>query len=299
MPNVHWVRRLAGWAGVALAAGMAALWAFWGAIENFHEGWFDRSLWRNLALMVAQYLSPMLLLMLPGLAALKWPRWSLAIFLIPAVAAAMFFGRHWVPMMMISVPLAALGLLLQFGVPEPRRWAFRVMVGLPLATALVSGAVPGWRAINRLDDGNYGERRIAGNGIELNWAPAGPGWPDRGSTWWDARRNCQYLMADGRSLAATPQNHWRLPTIDEAVRSQVHRGRNAGGAWDGREARYTTWPDKDSPLWNAHSPVIYWWTDTEAQGDRAYRIAYNGMVRAFQKRGWGNYWAYRCVCQAR
>jgi len=289
------LRRVLGWAGVALATVIAGVWAFWGSIENFHEGWYNRSLWLNLALMVAQYLSPMLLVMLTTLAALRWPRWSLVIFLAPAAAAAVFFGGAPAAVTLITLPLAVMGVLLQFGRPEPRRWAFRAVIGLPLATALVCGAVPGWRAMGRIDDGDYGERRIPGNGVELTWAPAGPGWPDRPVPWWEARRRCQHLNADGRTLADTPQNIWRLPTIDEAVRSLVHRGHNAGGAWDGRQARYAIWPDKDSPLWNPHSPVIYWWTDTE-KDNRAYRIAYNGMVHALDKRGWKG---YRCVCPAR
>ncbi len=41
--------------------------------------------------------------------------------------------------------------------------------------------------------------------------------------------------------------------------------------------------------------VIYWWTGTETVNNRAYRIAYNGYVSALDKRGWGDYWAYRCV----
>jgi len=79
----------------------------------------------------------------------------------------------------------------------------------------------------------------------------------------------------------------------------VYRGCNAGGVWDpaNRSAHYRIMPDKDSPLWKAHSQVIYWWTDTEVGEDKAYRIAYNGYVLAVPKRGWGDYWAYRCVCE--
>jgi hypothetical protein len=29
---------------------------------------------------------------------------------------------------------------------------------------------------------------------------------------------------------------------------------------------------------------------------RAYRITYNGYVHSFDKRGWGNYWTFRCIC---
>ena len=39
---------------------MACFWAFWGIIENFHEGWYFDSTWSNLAPMFGQYLSFML-----------------------------------------------------------------------------------------------------------------------------------------------------------------------------------------------------------------------------------------------
>jgi len=142
-------------------------------------------------------------------------------------------------------------------------------------------------------------RRVEGNGVTLLWAPEGPGWPSHYASWWEAERACAYLTVDGHSLAVQPQNIWRLPTIEEAVRSMVYRGRNAGGVWDPvrRRAQYRVMPDKDSPLWKAHSQVIYWWTDSEAGPDKAYRIAYNGYISALPKRGWGEYWAYRCVCE--
>jgi hypothetical protein len=137
-----------------------------------------------------------------------------------------------------------------------------------------------------------------GHGVRLVWAPEGPGWPDHYANWWDAVDKCTHLTPDGHALATSPQNVWGLPTVDEAVRSMVYRDKNAGGVWEAQTAtaRYRTWPDKDSPLWKPHSQVIYWWTGTPVDEKRAYRIAYNGQVYAFPKRGWGDYWAYRCVC---
>lgn len=294
--------RIAGWAAVILSVTILCFWAFWGINENFHEGWYDRNVWKNVALMFIQYLSPVLILLLPTLAALKWPRWSLVFFSVPAVMVWGFFGfRNSVAARMVVAPLLLMGVLYQLGRPEPRKWAFRAVVGLPLLTTIVCGAVPGWRAIGRLDDGNYGARRVEGNGVTLVWAPEGPGWPDNYASWWDAEENCKRLTPDGHALATSPQNIWRLPTVDEAVRSMTYRGKNAGGLWEAptATAKYRSWPDKDSPLWKPHSQVIYWWTDTQVDEKRAYRIAYNGQVYAFPKKGWGNYWAYRCVCDSK
>jgi hypothetical protein len=76
---------------------------------------------------------------------------------------------------------------------------------------------------------------------------------------------CQYLSEDGLTLASMPQHIWRLPTVDEAVRSMARHVQNSGGVWDAdiAKATYKTTPDKESPLWNVRSQVIYWWTATE------------------------------------
>ncbi len=294
--NPKW-RLILGWTAVSISTLAAGFWAFWGSIENFHEGWYFTSLLKNLELMLGQYLSPMLIVMLISILALQWPRAALPVLGSLAIAAALFFRGGHAAVYLISIPLLVLGALYFLGDPQPRRWARRCLVWLPILTALVSGAYPGWRAIHRVDDGNYGMRLVEGNGVSLLWAPVGPGWPSHYASWRQAQRSCAFLNADGLSLAATPQNSWRLPSIDEAVRSLVYRGRNAGGTWDParQQAQYRVMPDKDSPLWNPHSQVIYWWTGTEAENGKAYRIAYNGYVLALDKRGWGDYWAYRCV----
>ena len=292
-------QRICGWTAVSISTLVAGFWGFWGSIENFHEGWYFTSLWRNLVLMLVQYLSPMLIVVGLSTIAIRWRRAALPIFGALAVAAAFFFHGAAAPLELIATPLLIVGVLYHFGCTEPKRWALRSVIVLPILTAIVCGAYPGWRVMHRFDDGNYGMRLIEGNGVALVWAPAGPGWPSHYASWSQAQRACAALTADGRSLSDTPQNRWRLPTVDEAVRSLVYRGQNAGGVWNAslKRAQYRVMPDKDSPLWNVHSQVIYWWTGTEEGKDKAYRIAYNGYVFALNKRGWGDYWAYRCVSE--
>ena len=96
---------------------------------------------------------------------------------------------------------------------------------------------------------------------------------------------CRHLTADGASIASTPQDIWRLPTVDEVVRSMARHGVNSGGAWDPARARasYATRPDKESPLWNPHSVIIYWWTSSEEDEGRAYSIDFKGNVYARDK----------------
>jgi hypothetical protein len=292
-------RQILGWTAIAISTAAACFWALWGVNENFHEGWFSSSIWQNLGLMLAQYLSPMLIVLLLSSLMFRWPRLAIPFPVAVAIAVAWFFRRSFAGVVLIAVPLVAMGLLFHFGCPQPRRWAWRCLIGLPLITAVAGGAYPCWLAIHRFDDGNYGARRIEGNGVALIWAPGGPGWPSRGVSWHEATRRCAYLTADGRLLAAEPQNVWRLPTVDEAVRSLVFRGNNAGGAWNPtlHRAQFRTTPDKDSPLWKVHSQVIYWWTSTEAGGNQAYYVTYNGYVISLPEKFAPGYLAFRCVCE--
>lgn len=291
------IHRVLGWTAVFISTGIACFWAYWGSNENFHEGWFATSIWQNLGLMLVQYLSPMLIVMVVSVLVLRWHRVALALLLTCAIAVAWFLRGHPGVASLIAILLVAIGFLYQFGSPEPRSWAWRCLLMLPLAVAVAFSIVSGWQAVHRLDDGNYGMRQVKGNGVTLMWAPEGPGWPDTGTTWNEATKTCARLNFDGHSLADAPKNLWRLPTVDEAVRSLVFRGSNAGGVWNPllHEAHYQTTPDKDSPLWKVHSPVIYWWTSTEVDKSQAYYISNNGYVIQVPKEISAGYLAYRCV----
>jgi hypothetical protein len=292
------LRLVAGWSAVALSTAALCFWAFWGSAEAFHEGWYHHELWRNLAMTFGQYLMPVVVILIPVSIALRWRRAALPVFLLLALSASLFF-RKGAGLVLIAIPLTAIGILFSVGRAEPKRWAWRAVLGLPLATALVTGAYPGYRAMTRLDDGNYSARLVEGNGVRLVWAPEGPGWGSHYASWQQAADRCAHLSADGRELRPQTVGIWRLPTIDEAVRSMVRRGRNAGGVWDpaAQRATYRTLPEKESPLWKRYSPIIYWWTATADGPERRFRIAYNGYVMAAPPSGWGDYWSYRCVCE--
>lgn len=83
-------------------------------------------------------------------------------------------------------PLLIMGVCYWFGRPEPRRWAAAGVIGIPVLTALIFGAEPDWRVSGRINDGDYSARRLVANGVDLVWAPQGPGWPDDGVTWEEA-----------------------------------------------------------------------------------------------------------------
>ena len=295
-----------GWSAVFASTAFTCFWAFWGAIENFHEGWYFPSLARNLALMFAQYLAPMLGFLLVALASVRWPRVGAVMHCSAAIFALWFFGlNHTAPLYFIVAPLLLLALLYWFGRPEPRRRALALVAGLPVLVALGCMVEPIWRVSGRVNDWYFGARLVEGNGVKLIWAPAGPGWPlnfdharETGMMHWaKANERCQYLNADGSALAATPQNIWRLPTVDEAVRSMARHGQNAGGVWDAekKQPHYQIRPDKETPLWHPHSMVIYWWTSTEIDERRAWLIVYHGGVFPRDKRFAPPYFTFRCV----
>jgi hypothetical protein len=295
-------RQILGWIAVSVATALACFWAFWGIIENFHEGWYRDSVLGNIGLMLAQYLSPMLLFVAMGLIAIGWPRLGAPLHILVAVGAGWFFRNASLLLIapFIVGPLVLLGFAYWFGRPRPLKLAIGILIGLPLFTVLAFGAEPALRVAHRIDDGNRGPVHIEADGVNLIWAPEGPGWPRDGVDWNEARRRCRHLTADGRTLADEPQNIWRLPTIDEAVRSMQRHGQNCEGRWDSaaKLARYTQTPDKESPLWDVYSPVIYWWTADEARDRDAYIIVYDGKVWPHAKHSHWGYLGFRAVKDA-
>ena len=292
-------RQLLGWLAVALSTLIASFWACWGIIENFHEGWFHEALLLNLGLMFVQYLSPVIIFVSLTLLAIAFPRvGSVAHVLAGILLSLLLFDlKDRVAMLFVIGPMLILGMLYWFGRPQPRRAAYLLAAGLPALILVVCGVEPVVRIAGRVDDGNLQARLVEGNGVRLIWAAEGSGWPREGVTWNEALSHCQHLAADGKTLAKSPQNVWRLPTVEETVRSMSRHGINSGGIWDGqtKAATYQVRPDKESPLWNVHSQVIYWWTATEIDDEKAYIIVYDGKVWPRRKRFAPAYLAYRCV----
>src|SRR5262249_10332562 len=84
----------------------------------------------------------------------------------------------------------------------------------------------------------------------------------------------------------TPLDVWRLPTVEEVVLSLCRHGRPAGGSWDAgsASARFQIMPDKESPLWDGHCKIIYWWNGTEVDADGALRVSFNGHAMPVPKK---------------
>jgi hypothetical protein len=277
------IRQLLGWTAVIAVTALASFWAFWGSIEAFHEGWYAPTLAARLAWALV-YLAPALTLALLGVTAIRWPIVGAGLFAALGVVMIVltWFGAarfHYTVTLMFTLAPLVLGLLYAAGRPRPRRLASVCAAGVPLLVMVVSGSGPAYRVSVRIDDGDRGERIVVGNGVTLVWAPAGPAWERRGNvSWQEAVDRCRYVTDDGLHVASDPKDAWRMPTVDEVVRSTTYHGRNSGGMWDSERHRasYRTQPDKESPLWDPYSPVIYWWTNSDVEAGKAWTVAYNG-----------------------
>jgi hypothetical protein len=288
-----------GWIAVGIATLVSSLWAFWGIYESFHEGWYFNSLSQNLAL-TFKYLGIMLVSVALSVIALRWPRTGGSLYqlfgvgfcvwiLMTRKVLSLIVVLGWLPALL---PVLIVGILFWAGRPTPVSLAYKISVLLPLLVAVGFAIEPATRIAGRIDDGNRGLRIVQGNGVKLIWAPEGPGWPNpdprdriwvtqwRGPTWEEAQKVCRYLTADGTAIGNTPQDIWRLPTVEEVVRSMTRHGSNCGGVWDptSNQASYRTKPDKESPLWNPYSPIIYWWTSSQPRSSQAYSVDFNGNI---------------------
>ena len=91
-PPANATRAIAGWAAVAISTTLGPFWAFWGSIENFHEGWFYPDPWRNLVLMTVQYLPWMFVPIAAGLLGLWRRALGVAAHVLLAAGAFWLFG---------------------------------------------------------------------------------------------------------------------------------------------------------------------------------------------------------------
>ena len=308
-----------GWTALGASTIYAAVWAFWGAYESFHEGWYFQSLVSNLVL-TFKYFGLALIFVALTVICIRLPRvggglyqvfglgFNIWIFMTRKVLSpGVVLG--FLPM---TLPPLVFGILFWKGRVIPAKLAYKISLLLPLAMAVGTGIEPVVRIAGRVDDGNRGERTVLGNEVRLVWAPEGPGWPNpdpedkiwitewRGPNWEEAERLCRHLTPDGKSVASTPQNIWRLPTVEEVVRSMTRHGNNCRGVWDPVHARasYAIKPDKESPLWNPYSVIIYWWTSSQQSSTRAYCVDFNGNIYSRKKSSDMGSQAFRAVKNA-
>ncbi len=283
----RWRARI-GWAAVCLSTAMGSIYGWWGIVQNFTMGWYEATTTANVLLMLA-YLSPLLAVIVLTSCAIRFPDTAFATHsVIAAALCAWLFYQYWIEgrgllvdhRIITAGTLVVIGLLYSFGRPEPASRAYVTILLIPVAVTVATGIGPAARAYARTDDGDRSARVVEGSGLTLVWAPEGPGWSRTPVTWHEAVRISAHLSDDGRSIVENDVNAWRLPTVDELVRSLTSGQRHAGGEWNSElaTARYLTRPAKESPLWRVRSPIIYWWTATQLDDRYAYAVCFNGRV---------------------
>jgi hypothetical protein len=284
------MKNILNWFAIALTCIFSCFWAFWGIIENFHEGWYYKSTLMNIGMMLFQYLIFSLMFLIVGVVAIKWKKIGAVMFILSGILIPILEIRSNAAIFVFSFPLIITGILFWFGEQKNKKLAYTIIIALPLMTLIISGIEPVVRVSQRIDDKNYEERLVKGNGVQLIWAPEGNGWATsseqmKGKSWYDIVDLVAHLNKDGKTLSDTIVNIWRLPTLQEAVASLTRNGINCRGKWDEQtgNAFYNIMPDKESPLWKIHSPIVYWWTSTEVNDSIAYRVVYNGGVQKQKK----------------
>ncbi|MFC2145672.1 DUF1566 domain-containing protein [Actinomycetota bacterium] len=288
-----------GWIVVVIVVLIASIWAYLGGRENFHEGWYSKNIWENISIMLIRYWSFPLVFIIIGLAGIRFPKVSLPLCIVIGIAAAIFLsgGSFSVVWIMIIAPLVGLGLLFFFGRAKPKKIAYTLVYSLPIIILVITSAIGLVKVSKRIDDGDYGQRTLETGSVCLIWAPRGPGWPNEGVNYYEAKEIVAHLNEDGTKILEEKVNIWRLPTVEEAVASQMLHGENASGKWnlEDEKAIYKFTPDKETPLWDPHSEVIYYWTDTIKSEENTFTIVYDGRVFSRRMDSHYGYLSFRAV----
>lgn len=291
---MKWNPDISGWAALLILTLFASVWGYWGMIENFYEGWYYESSWMNLKLMFYQYLSPVFIFLLLGILVIYLKRWSV-LFILLLGSWIIWYYHNW----FYFLPFIPSAIFAFWGKIRKQRLALKLHLLIPAMTLLAAGAEPVYRVSTRIKKHTGEAVNIKTSTGWIKWVQEGPGWSKTSYNWYEAVGICRRLDSSGNHFSDQQQNSWRLPDIDEAVTSMHRHGRPAGGKWDTKAeyAFYDRLPDKEFPMWNRHSPIIYWWTGTGPSADTSYAwmISANGVVKKVKKKFKAGYYGFRAV----
>ncbi len=289
------VKLILSYSTLAISFIITEFWAYWGINEAFHEGWYHTSFLQNLALTFIQYLSIPLIFLTITIIALNYKKIGFALFIALGIFTMFFFDSN-AGRFLIFIPILLFSFGFYFGEFKHKKIITFSFVVIFLLIILSFGTPQLIKVENRFNDYNFGVRTIEGNNINLVWAPQGVGFPLNGTDWQTARKNCERLNEEGIKLEENKINIWRLPTRDEIVRSMTRKNDNVKGFIDLQgNTQYEIKPDKETPLWNPNSQIIYYWTSEEKDEKQSYLVAYNGYILDRNKNSAANYQGYRCV----
>lgn len=286
---------------MALSLLISLFWSYWGVLENFHEGWYEKSLLGNIGMMLGQYLLWPILFMSLSCLAIRLPKVGAGLFVAVGLGINWFLFHfdNAVALELFLIPCLVLATLYYFAAfPRPGLW-MALVVGPPILLIVAVGWAFEFKVAHRITSSSNQALSWSAGGRMLVWAPPGPGWPDKGVSYRQAVERCRHLDKDGRHLSDKPLNIWRLPTVQEAVFSLDRAGRPAGCTYSGSPGKQPCdyEPDKEPPLWNPYSMVIYWWTGTDAGPGQNLRVSYNGFVIPIPKTSVTGYTGFRAVRQ--
>lgn len=288
-------RDIIGWLNIALSFLIVSFWSYWGINETFHEGWYYSSFWQNIYLTFVQYLSIPVVFLVAFLIALNYKKVGSALLLIFGIISLFFFKSN-AGRFLIFIPFLLLSLSSYFGSFKNKKVASYSLITIFFLIILSFGIPQLIKVENRFNDYNFQIRIIEGSDFKLAWAPQGEGFPVKGTSWQIAKRNCALLNEEGTNLENKELNIWRLPTKLEIVSSMTRNNTNSGGVIDNLgTAQYEIKPDKETPLWNPLSPIIYYWTSDLKNQNQAFLVSYNGIILERNKDSGANYQGYRCV----
>lgn len=295
------LKKIISWTAIIISLSISSFWAYWGIEEFFHEGWYSDSFLYALFLFFVQYLLFAIIFTILALIAMKYRRVGLGAYILLGLFSAFFFSgaSFQVAYLSLAIPFVILGLLFYFGEFIDFKRIKIIMIFLPILIIFILETPLLWRNINRVDDKNYAERLIDCQGEKIIWAGRGLGFPGEGVNWTDADYTCRHLSEDASYLADEELSIWRLPSIEEAVQCQMRNNENSSGVWNSetKKAIYEKMPDKETPLWQPSSEIIYYWTSemSEETDEQAYIFTYDGGIFDKNIHYAPNYQSFRCI----
>jgi hypothetical protein len=296
LDNDSLLPKIFGWCAIIIITLISSFWAFWGIIENFHEGWYSLSLIDNLMMLFGQYLLLTIIFTTFGVAGILSGKAASILSILMAVLFILYFKFSGTSIFFISIPLLIIAILFWFSHFPKKKIPLLIVIGIPLLTIIGFGIEPAIRVAGRIESTSLEQKLITINGQSLIFAPAGPGWQDNGTSWYEADSIAKHLNYDGSKVLPEIQNIWRLPALAELVKFSHRNGKPCNGLLDkNNHPHYSTIPDKEPPLWNTHSKIIYWWTADGSSDSTAYRFVYNGTFYDTPKKVRWGYLAFRAV----
>jgi len=135
-------RIIIGWISISISIMLICMWAFWGIIENFHEGWYFDNFFKNIGLMFIQYLSPLIITTVLTLISIKNNKIGALLFITSGIVLSFYVSNS-----IISIPFIILAILYWFSNLSPKKWKYILTIIIPFVVLIIFGIEPIYRLI--------------------------------------------------------------------------------------------------------------------------------------------------------